>query len=220
MKKRSSIINLLMILIALLPLAYLAIIWSSVPDKVALHFNYKMEPDRIGSKTELWTTVLILAGASILAYLILGNIQKLDPKRKNTLPSPVFKKLADGLLIFMTAINFLIIYSSSSGTNLMNNLLFPLLGLLLAFVGNYMNNIKPNYFAGFRLPWTLSDDNNWRETHHLASKIWFWGGLGLAIISLFLPFKLAMPLFITVVVIMSVIPAIYSYSLFKKNSMR
>ena len=28
-----------------------------------------------------------------------------------------------------------------------------------------------------RTPWTLEDEDNWRKTHHLASKIWFIGGL-------------------------------------------
>ena len=129
----------------------------------------------------------------------------------------VFNKLAIGLLIFFTVLNFVIIISASRGKDLVENLIFPLLGLLLAFIGNYMNNIKPNYFAGFRLPWTLNDDDNWRKTHHIASKLWFWGGLLLAITGLFLSFKVVLPVFISIIVIMSIIPAIYSYRLFKNK---
>ncbi|MDQ2752120.1 MAG: SdpI family protein, partial [Bacteroidota bacterium] len=35
-------------------------------------------------------------------------------------------------------------------------------------MGNNFYNIKPNYFAGYRLPWTLESEENWRKTHHLA----------------------------------------------------
>jgi uncharacterized membrane protein len=92
------------------------------------------------------------------------------------------------------------------------------MGLLFAFLGNYINNIKPNYFAGIRLPWTLSDDENWRRTHHLAGKLWFSGGLLIAIISLLLPLRVVIPFFIAATVILVLIPAIYSYRFFKKQT--
>ena len=217
MKKKFTTIDLLMVFIVLLPIGYLLIIWNSISASVFLHYNLQMEPDKIGSKNELWGPVLIIAGASLLSYFLLKNINKIDPKRRKAGPSSVFKMLAIGLLVFMSALNFLIIYSVSSKTNLMNSLLFPLLGLLLAYVGNFLNNIKPNYFAGFRLPWTLSDDTNWRQTHHLASKLWFWSGLGLSIICLLLPFKWVLPVFICTVAFISLVPALYSYNLFKKH---
>jgi hypothetical protein len=44
-------------------------------------------------------------------------------------------------------------------------------GLMLAVVGNYIYNIKPNYFAGIRLPWTLHNDENWKRTHLLGGKL-------------------------------------------------
>ena len=205
------------ILICLLPLAYLGVIWNSLPQLVPLHFNYEMKPDRMGDKSEIWRVTGIMAGVSILIYFLITNIHRFDPKRKNRPESGTFKKLALGLVVFFAALNMIII-SSIKGSIVMQNLLFPLLGLLLAFLGNYMNNIKPNYFAGFRLPWTLSDDENWRKTHHLAGKIWFGGGLFLAVVSLLLPFKFTFPLFIAIVAVMSLIPAIYSYRLFKNKT--
>jgi uncharacterized membrane protein len=215
MKKNIS--NWVAILVSLLPLAYLGAIWSNLPQIVPLHFNNEMKPDRMGDKSEVWVVTGIIAGVSIFVYILINNIHRIDPKRKNRPESGTFTKLALGLVIFLSALNFIII-SSIKGSIVMQNLLFPLLGLLFAFLGNYMNNIKPNYFAGFRLPWTLSDDENWRKTHHLAGKIWFGGGLFLAVISLLLPFKFTFPLFIALVVVMSLIPAIYSYRLFKNKT--
>src|SRR5437588_11702952 len=159
MKKNPLATNLIMLIVACLPLLYLAVIWNTIPGTIPLHYNFKMQPDRFGSKYEMWIPVLVLAGASVLVYFILRNIQRLDPKRRYAPQSSVFNKLAIGLLIFFTVLNFVIIISASRGKDLVENLIFPLLGLLLAFIGNYMNNIKPNYFAGFRLPWTLNDDD-------------------------------------------------------------
>ncbi|MFL5809443.1 MAG: SdpI family protein, partial [Flavisolibacter sp.] len=65
------------------------------------------------------------------------------------------------------------------------------------------------------LPWTLSDDDNWRKTHLVAGKLWFAGGILIVFLSLFLPFEFMLAAFITIVVIMVIIPGVYSYRLFK-----
>ncbi len=80
-----------------------------------------------------------------------------------------------------------------------------------------MPNLKPNYFAGFRLPWTLENEDNWRKTHHLAGRFWFGGGLLSALLFLVLPYKTAFIFFIVLMLIIIFIPGVYSYQLFKKS---
>jgi uncharacterized membrane protein len=218
MKKRHRLFNTVLVLVAFLPLGYLALIWNRLPETVPLHFNHNMEPDRVGPKTELLIPVCILAAVSIFVLLLLQNLQRFDPKRRKAPTSPVFSRLGAGLLIFMAILNIMIIVSAMKGASVFSNYLFPLMGLLFAFLGNYMHNIKPNYFAGLRLPWTLSDDENWKKTHQLAGKIWFWCGLTFAIASLFLSARISMPLLFALVTLMVFIPAIYSYRLFRKKA--
>jgi len=52
-----------------------------------------------------------------------------------------------------------------------------LLGFAFAGMGIYMPKLKQNYYAGFKLPWTLESEENWNATHRLAGKIWPVGGL-------------------------------------------
>lgn len=216
--KRASLTHVIVVIIAMAPLIYLALIWSSLPDTVPVHFNSRMEPDRYGSKNELVTVTGILALVSILLYLLLRNIHRFDPKRKNHPTSSSFIKLGTGMVVFISTLSLLIILSASSNTKLMESLLFPVMGLLFAFLGNYMVNLKPNYFAGFRLPWTLSDNENWRKTHQLGGKIWFWAGMVFAVASLFMPFKMVVPVFIGMMIIITLWPCIYSYRLFRKKA--
>ncbi|HWK04619.1 MAG TPA: SdpI family protein [Puia sp.] len=217
MKKNSLLLNTLVIVLISLPLLYLAITYNSLPATVPLHFNSSLEADRTGDKSELWIPVLVLAGVALLVFFLLNNLHRFDPKRKEASSSSTFNKLAAGLAFLITALNFLTILSASKGASVIKHFLFPLLGLLFAFLGNYMNNIKPNYFAGFRLPWTLSDDENWRKTHHLAGKLWFWTGITIAVISLFISSKILLPYLTTLVALICIIPAIYSYRLFKSK---
>lgn len=99
----------------------------------------------------------------------------------------------------------------------MDRVLWPLMGLMFAFIGNYMNNIKPNYFAGLRLPWTLSSDDNWRRTHQMAGKLWFWGGLSAAILSLIIPSPFSIIVFFLILSVLVIIPIVYSYRIFKNE---
>lgn len=204
--------------IILLPLAYIAFKWSSFPDVMPLHYNIQGEVDRVGGKKEFLLGVIIISAVNLLTYLLISNIHKIDPKRAKADQSATFDKLAMGVSLFLTAINVLIIADGiSGGKSMADKALIPLVGLLLAFVGNYMNNIKPNYFAGIRLPWTLNDENNWKQTHRIASHLWVAGGITICVASLTVKPVIAGIVLIIAVVCMVVIPIGYSYSLFKKT---
>jgi uncharacterized membrane protein len=217
MKKKNSLLNAIAFIVSLLPLGYLAVVYGSLPAKVAVHYNSNMQPDEIKNKSELWLIAGILAAVSFLTYLLLQNLHRFDPKRRNQ-PSATFNKLGFGLVVFMAALSILIIESSHREGFTMNRLIFPLIGLLFVFLGNYLPAIKPNYFAGIRLPWTLSDDDNWRRTHFLAGRLWFWCGLGFALLTLFLPLNFIPVLLASAVVIMVLIPGIYSYRIFRDKN--
>ncbi|MBA2250197.1 MAG: SdpI family protein [Chitinophagaceae bacterium] len=217
MKQRSSFFNLLMIILAASPLIYLALIWHSIPPIVPVHYDLNFKPDRMDKKNMLWVINGMFTLVSILVYFLLLNIHRFDPKRSGAAPSATFKRLAVVIVVFITALNFLFIVALNNHIELMHKLLFPLIGLLFAFIGNYMNNLKPNYFAGLRLPWTLSSDYNWRKTHHLASKLWFWGGISAAIISFLTPSPYSQYIFFCILFVIIIIPVVYSYQIFKQE---
>ena len=213
---KKNVLTPIVVLVALLPAVYLLLIWPSLPQTVPVHFGADMKPDRYGSKDELWLPTGILAVVSVVVYFLLVNLHRFDPKRKDAAQSVTFQKLAAGMAVFIAALNFLILNSAKGGTTF-QGFLFPLLGLMFAFIGNYMNHIKPNYFAGLRLPWTLNSDENWRRTHQLGGKIWFAGGLLIAVVCLFLKPPASFVFFLVVMMTMVLIPVVYSYRLFKKG---
>lgn len=195
------------------PLAYLAFVWSKLPATVPLHFGLNGQPDRYGNKSELFLPVGIMVVVSIGVYYLLNNLHRIDPKKSYTEENRGrMQRFALGLTLFMSALGCFIVQSAVDGKiNMSGNYMVVLIGLLFTFLGNYMYTIKPNYFAGFRLPWTLHDNENWRLTHKLAGVLWFAGGLLIALLALVLPAKFAMGAFITITLIITLIPAVYSY---------
>jgi len=220
-KKEIAMIKYFKILIwplALIPPVYLAFIWQSLPEKVAMHFDLKGNPDRYGNKAELWIMVGILSLMSIGLYFLLSNIYKIDPKKYAAENKDRLQRMGFAISVFMTALSCFIVYSTSKEDfGLGIRYVFAGVGLLLCLIGNYMHTIKPNYFAGIRLPWTLNNEDNWRKTHLLAGKLWFLGGLVIAILCLLLPDTAAIVLFFILTVVLILVPVIYSYRLFKKN---
>ena len=217
MKPGYSLVNLLIVILAVSPLAFLAYIWNKLPEIVPVHYDIHFNPDKMDNKNMLWLVNGILSLVSLITYFLLLNLHRIDPKRRRQAPSISFKRIAVVVVVFITTLNFLILLSINNNIKLSQKLLFILLGLLIAVMGNYMNNLKPNYFAGIRLPWTLSSDYNWRKTHQLAGKLWFWGGLLLVIITLLIPPVYSVQTFFGMLGILIIIPIIYSYRLFKQE---
>ena len=67
----------------------------------------------------------------------------------------------------------------------MGNFLFFLMGFLFAVLGNILYSVKQNFFIGARLPWTLSNEENWNRTNRLMSKLFFASGLNAQTTNLF-----------------------------------
>jgi len=205
-------------LIFLVPGIYLSAIWHKLPATVPVHFNLAGEVDRYGSRNELVTLVLILTAVNIVVYLLFTNIYRIDrmkyaQENRNRLQSMAFV-----LCVFISAVLCTIIYSVfRHPISFFPGLIFSGVGLLFCFMGNYMHNIKPNYFAGFRLPWTLGNEDNWRKTHLLGGKLFFAGGLLIVAVCLLTPVLISIVAFLIITFTLVIIPVVYSYRLYKKQ---
>lgn len=214
--KLFSLKNLFLLLCCAAPFVYLNSIFDSLPDQVAMHFGSDMKPNRFGDKSNLWSTVSIMMGIGVVAYLIITNVGKLDPKNQSLQSQGIMEKLGITSIVFISLLTIYIIYTAVQGES--GNLLFVLLGGFFAIIGNFLYSIKPNYFVGFRLPWTLENQNNWRKTHQLGGKIWVVGGMLAIILSFIVPEAYMMKLFIAIVLLMVIIPTFNSYTYHKAGN--
>ena len=215
-----NILTKLLWLIIIAPAIYLALVWNQFPEKIAMHFDLHGNPDRYGNKKELIGLTAIFIGMNLFVYFLLTNMHRIDPKKNAADNKERLRKMAFAVTVFMSAILFAIIYSSKQGsTKPLMGFIFSGVGLLFAILGNYMPNLKPNYFAGFRLPWTLEDPENWKKTHALAGRLWFAGGLLLAIVCLFTTPVVSIVIFFTLMTIIVIIPCVFSCRLYKQRKM-
>lgn len=215
MKTNALIRNLIVILCVCVPFIYMGWIWGDLPERVPTHFGIDGKPDAFGTKKGALVPIFIVMGAGLFAYFLIKNIEKFDPKRANQASKDTFEKFAMLILIFMSGLSLYIVHSTVHSQ--IGGFLFVLLGLFFAAMGNLMHSIKPNYFVGIRLPWTLDNDDNWRKTHQLAGRIWFASGLTIAVLALLFSGETAFVILFSMLFIMILIPVVYSYRLYKKS---
>ena len=98
------------------------------------------------------------------------------------------------------------------------SMIVPLIaGIVFIVYGNYLPKNRQNYGIGYKVPWTLHNADNWNKTHRLAGFLWILGGV-IMIVQAFATFENAIWLTLSalIVVMVVVIPIIYSYALHRK----
>lgn len=197
-----------------LPYAYLATIWNELPEKVPIHFNMDGVANGWASKSSL----LFIPGVlGIGIYLLMAIIPVLDPKKKIQQMEGKYYNLRFLLTIFISLLATYTLYMSKTGSLKNPNMLFGLIGVLFAMLGNYFQTVRPNYFIGIRTPWALENEQVWRRTHRLGGRLWTAGGVLIAILAIIISNQqLFFLIFCSIVFVMVIVPVIFSYSDFKK----
>jgi uncharacterized membrane protein len=217
MRKHTLLRWTFVLVITIIPWIYLLSIWNSLPESIPVHFGFNGTPDKYGAKNQIFLWPAGCTVLSVLVYLLLTNIYKLDPKRRAANQAGTFLKIAMVVVVFISCITILMLNWTVKQHTVGLNLILVMMGLLLAYMGNILHSIKPNYFAGFRLPWALESEENWKATHLLASKIWFAGGILIAILALFIKPIIMFFIMMGIVLVMVVIPTVYSYRMFARS---
>ncbi len=211
---------LIAILFPLVPLVYVGYQWNQIPAIVPLHFGINMTPDRFGAKSELLSSIIILSCISILITFLFKYLPKMDTKKNLKNQKGILESIALGTSIFMAILSFFVSQLSILGgkNSIMNY--FPVLFLFfMAFLGNYMINIKRNHFIGIRTSWTLESESVWRKTHQFAGKLIFYSSLAGIVILFFLPdFNVKMIFMSVLLIIILTISTYKSYEFYKEES--
>ena len=197
--------------IALIPFVYLIYIWNRLPEKVPMHWNGAGEIDRYGDKKELVAMLCMLVGITYFVFLIIPYV---DPKQKLQNMGNKLNNLRMILTLFMSGLAVFILNSVQQKSS-NPGFVFAIIGLLFAFLGNYFKTIKPNYFIGIKTPWTLENEEVWKKTHIIGGKLWFVGGLLMALTFL-LPNEMQLYTFLGITAVITIVPIVYSYLEFKK----
>lgn len=156
-----------------------ALVWQYVPDKMPVHWNFKGEVDRYGSKIE---GLIAVPAVTIGLYLLLLLLPRLDPGYPNYERfSTPYLVIRYSMLIVMATIYGAAVLVALGYEFSMSALVPAVVGLMLIVLGNLMGKIRPNWFVGVRTPWTLSSKRSWDKTHRQAGWLFIVSGAALLV---------------------------------------
>lgn len=215
MNKKSTWITSLL---CLLPMIFSAVVYTSLPDKIAIHWNVAGVADNYAHKA------IAAFGMPIVFLIINLLLSKMclmgDPKGESQLRAKAGEQILTWLAPALSVILVPVMLFIAMGADIPIDMVASLLvGLLLIVIGNYLPKSRKNNFMGIKLPWTLNDTDNWNKTHRLAGYLYIVCGALLIISNLLFKKTFAyISVDIIVIAALSLIPVFYSYSLYRRES--
>ena len=184
------------------------ILWDRLPEQIATHFGLNGQPDGYSSRAfTVFGMPLILLALHWICLLTSGKDGRMYSR-----------KLRYMILFIVPAVSLLMMvvcYGHALGMGFnVGRVVVPFVGVLLAVSGNYMPKVRRNYTVGIKVPWTLTDEENWDKTHRFAALVWVVGGILLAVLGLI--GYTAWPTFALLMAIVFA-PMAYSFVLYMKK---
>jgi uncharacterized membrane protein len=199
-------------IILLIPFIVSIYVWDMVPNQMPIHWNMHGEVDDYGPK---WLGLLLMPGINLFTYALIMLAPYIDPKKRIAPFEKPIPAIRFFIAVIFTALHLAIIGKVIYDSFMMNRVVYLIVTLLLLVMGNYMNTLKPNYFIGIRTPWTLENKEIWRKTHRMGAKVWTAGSLILMVLIPLLSEEMMTYTFLGIVLIMALLPTIYSFYLYK-----
>ncbi|HYH03648.1 MAG TPA: SdpI family protein [Bacillota bacterium] len=189
-----------------------ALLYPGLPEIIPHHWNIDGTADRFGSKSGVFITALLPLGI----YLLLWLIPKFDPRKEAyQMHAKAYRLTTLALVLFLIILHWATLLIAKGININVGIMVRALIGILFILLGNYLSQVRPNYFFGIRTPWTLADNNVWRKTHRLGGYS-FVGAGALALLSLLFKGGLAFVLFVGAIIGSGLLPMVYSYIEYKR----
>lgn len=210
MKNKMKMTTVLTTLVCLIPLAAGAVLYSSLPDTMAIHWGFDGAANGWASKL---VAVFVLPGALLILNLLFPALLNMDPKNKNM--DEKIKTLVHWIIPVVSMLCGGVTLAEACGVESKMALIGPMImGVLFIAIGNFLPKTTQSYTVGIKLPWTLNSEENWNRTHRMAGFLWVVGGIVMIVTALL---GLGFAGVIAMIVLMAVAPTVYSYMLYKKG---
>jgi uncharacterized membrane protein len=197
-------------------LAFGAAVYSQLPDQVPSHWNIYGQVDGTVGRA---TAVLLLPAFATVIWLILLTVPRIDPWRAAYASfAGTYQLIINAVVLFLALVHITTIGAALGWPIGVPQAIGAGAGLLFMVLGNQMGRLKPNWFAGIRTPWTLSDPENWRRTHRFGGKVFFVAGLLIAASSLLLPSAISYFVIMGGVLGAAALSVGYSYIFWRQHS--
>ena len=209
MNKHFNITTAITTLVCLLPLAVGILLWDKLPAQLPMNYGLNNERRMYAPK---WVNVVLFP--ALLAVLNIAVCSAMTAGIKES----VGRKLSLFTvwlvpIISVTVGTFLIIKPLGLPFDVVN-FISVLMSIIFIIAGNYIPKTKPNSRVGFRVAWTMNNEQVWQKTHRAGGFVLVIAGFAGFISSFFAWGKYV---FIICLLMVIFIPLFYSLAIKEKS---
>ena len=189
-------------------------VYPRLPEQIPTHWSISGEVNGWSNRLfGAWMMPLIMA----VIWLFMRAIPHIDPRKANYEKfSGMYDALVILILTFMLLMHVVILLSATGTVIRMDRVVMPAVGVFIAIMGLLLPRAQPNWFVGFRTPWTLTSDLSWERTHKVGGMLFI--ALGVLIVaSTFIAPERAIWLLVVAGLGVVAFLFIYSYQVWKQD---
>lgn len=199
-------------LLILLPIVAGLLLWDKLPGQFATHWGADGQADGWAGKP---LAVFLLPVLLLVLHWVAIFFTARD--KGNQDQSPKVFGMALWSVPIISLLSFGVIYGIALGWTMnLTALVSITMGLMFMVIGNYLPKCRPNRTIGIRIAWTLNSEENWKATHRFAGWVWMVGGI-VMLLCAFLPGMAGVIVTLALVVVLTLIPVIYSYCYYRRQ---
>lgn len=197
-----------------LPLIFAAAVYGQLPDTMAIHWD--MAGNANGWMPKFYAA-FGLPVFLVVIHLVCVVATTHDPKRQNQ--AGVMRAAIYWIIPMISLIVNPMTLLIGMGHDInIGNFVMIFVGVIFIGIGNYLPKSRQNYTIGIKLPWTLASTDNWNKTHRLGGILFIAAGIILLAMPLVPVGTLQTVLIVGIILIAAVVPMIYSFMLYLKES--
>ena len=207
----TRIANIISILSIVALAAYIALMYSGLPDPMPTHWNAAGEVDGYSSKP---VGAAIIASIPVLSFVIFKLIPVISPRGFRTESfTGTLNIIMVATVLFGCVLGVGLVRASHDTSINISSFVYVAVGLLFVVMGNFLGKVRKNFFLGIRTPWTLASDEVWAKTHRLGGWCFVIAGVFMAIMGVVAPTS---TWFIAAIIAIALIPVVYSFFAYRK----
>ena len=176
--------------------------------------------DRYGTRAEASFMLLFVPAIAAGIYALMRFTPRIDPGRENYENfDKAYREIRFVILAYLAVIHVTMLLIMIGMKIDIGRVDVFSLGVLLIVIGAISGKIRPNWFVGFRTPWTLTSKLSW--THSQRAAGWMSIAVGLfALPAAFLPPPWNIGVVLAAIILGTAGIVVYSYLLWRKDRER
>jgi uncharacterized membrane protein len=155
-----------------------------MPEQVPVHWNLQGEVDGYSSR---WFAVLFMPAVSFVVFVLFRALPGRDPVSSSESNASLMARFGNWIVLFLLVVQLALLGNAIGLQFDFIRVILAGAGVLFVAIGNEMGRLKPNSWAGVRLPWTMTDEDVWRESNRMGGRGMVVAGLLTVLFAALLP---------------------------------